>query len=458
MAERAGLQDRPGPMPMPCGRMLRLTLALVLALEPRRTVGWSVLVLGGTGFRGHFTTESLVQEGHNVTVLSRGHSYWGIMEQLKGRITHWPCNRTLKADHGGAKLSKSSGLVNCTQLVNSTTFFDAVVDFSSGDSLELKQAMDLLSGRVGIYIFISSHAIYDVSKNSTHGENLLLEGDAVRPGREISPLDRFALMEKSVKGNKDMESEEALMKQYNAGGFPFTALRITNTVGPKENTIRYWLLHLWVRAHLALTLPLHLDTALLDTPISFTYTPDIAQAVVRVIAKSQNETCCPEQVWGEAFNLACEEAPNQRTLYNRIAEPIGMPYVETIEMHTNSSIVLYPDILRGPVSVAKALDVLRWSPTDLGKAARSVARFYDRIMLDESKYKLERDIMYGKCKRMLSEDGPRFAAWIRAYYAERRKTELYDELDDEDEDDIVLVRKDPDRRKAGKKRRKRSEL
>lgn len=135
-----------------------------------------------------------------------------------------------------------------------------------------------------------------------------------------------------------------------------------------------------------------------------------------------------------------------------------MPYVETIEMHTNKSIVLYPDILRGPVSVAKALDVLRWSPTDLGKAARSVARFYDRVMLDESKFKRERGVMYGKCKRMLSGDGPRFVSWIQNYYAERRKTELYDELEDEDEDDIVLVRQDPDRKKKGRNRPNRREL
>eukprot|EP00415_Alexandrium_ostenfeldii_P001628 UN1628 len=202
-------------------------------------------------------------------------------------------------------------------------------------------------------------------------------------------------------------------------------------------------------------MPLHLDESLLQTPISMTYTPDVAQAVVRVIAKSRNEVCCPEHVHGEAFNLACEEAPNQRTLYNHIAEPIGMPYVETIEKESNKSIVLYPDIVRGPVSITKALEILRWSPTDFGKAARSVARFYDRVMLDERKYKKERDNMYAKCKKMLGSDGQRFVEWVRSYYAERRKTELYDELDDEDEDDLVMARPDPERSKKGGRKRRR---
>lgn len=38
------------------------------------------------------------------------------------------------------------------------------------------------------------------------------------------------------------------------------------------------LLHLWVKACVGLTMPLHLDTSLKEVPISLTYTPDIAQA------------------------------------------------------------------------------------------------------------------------------------------------------------------------------------
>eukprot|EP00971_Amphidinium_carterae_P032903 647634-Amphidinium_carterae.1 len=190
----------------------------------------------------------------------------------------------------------------------------------------------------------------------------------------------------------------------------------------------------------------------METPISMTYTPDIAQAVVRSISRSRNETCCPHLVHGEAFNLACEEAPTQRSLYNYVAEPIGVPYTETIEVEPNRSIVLYPEIKSGHVSITKALEVLRWAPTDLKKALRSVARFYDRVMLDESKFKVERAAMYTKCKKMLGAEGQKFVEWTRAYYAERRKTELYDELDDEDEEDLLLVRQD--RTSRPRKRRK----
>jgi hypothetical protein len=268
-------------------------------------------------------------------------------------------------------------------------------------------------------------------------------------------LERYQLKAKSTGGDAMLECEEELAKQFNAGGFPYVTLRLANTIGPRENTIRYWLLHLWIRAHLALTLPMHLDENLLEEPMSLTYTPDIAQAVSRSISMARDETCCSEKVLGEAFNLACEEAPTQSMLYNHIAEPIHVPYVETVEMRANESVVLYPEIVRAPVSSVKAWEVLRWSPTDLRKAIRSVARFYDRVMLtDSKKHSWEKRLMVARTKAILGNDGPPVVNWLTAFYDEKRKNELYDELDDEDEDDVVLTRPDPEKSRKKQRRRK----
>merc|ERR1711920_1071732 len=127
----------------------------------------------------------------------------------------------------------------------------------------------------------------------------------------------------------------------------------------------------------------------------------------------------------------------------------------TREVERNHSVVLFPDHQRRVVSIQKAQEVLRFAPTDLSKALRSVARFYNRVMLDENKYKGEVRQIYSKCESMLGADGPRFVEWTRAFYAEQRKTELYDEVDDEDEDDIVLSRPHPKKRK-GRRRTSRS--
>lgn len=425
---------------------------------------WRVLVLGGTGFKGSPTVKRLVEEGHDVTVVSRNNSYWGFLESFRGLGTVWNCNRTLTTGSGGMSELETSGLALCKPLIEDKGFFDAVVDFNGNKKDEVRQAMKLLKDRVGIYVFISSHSVYDVTKKGDGKKQGLKEEDAVRPGREVSPLERYTLKSQSTYGDAKLECEETLLANYNSGGFPFASLRIANPIGTKENSIRYWLLHLWLKAHLALTMPMHLDEDLLDTPISLTYTPDIAQAVVRVIKKHRNETCCPRDVRGEAFNLAAEQAPTQKELYNIIGDPIGVPFVETIQKHRNSSVVLYPEVVRGHLDVDKALGKLRWSPTDLSKAIRSVARFYDRVMLDKKRFDRQSHFMYEKVKHVLGSDGPRFVSWIRAHYDERRKTELYDEFDDEDEDDLLLVRPDPEKaksktkKKKSKKNKKKSEL
>ena len=47
----------------------------------------------------------------------------------------------------------------------------------------------------------------------------------------------------------------------------------------------------------------------------------------------------------------------------------------------------------------------------------------------------------------MGPDGARFVEWTRQRYAEKRKVELYDELEDEDEDAIIVARKAPKRKR-----------
>ena len=48
------------------------------------------------------------------------------------------------------------------ELTNSTEFYDIVVDFSSRKAEELQQVVDLLPKRIGLYILMSSHLVYEV--------------------------------------------------------------------------------------------------------------------------------------------------------------------------------------------------------------------------------------------------------------------------------------------------------
>ena len=62
---------------------------------------------------------------------------------------------------------------------------------------------------------------------------------------------------------------------------------------------------------------------------------------------------------------------------------------------------------------------------------------------------------YRKIKAMMGQDGPRFVEWTRARLVEQRKSQLYDELDDEDEDDIILARKDASKTRTSARKGKR---
>jgi hypothetical protein len=58
-----------------------------------------------------------------------------------------------------------SVISRCTELLNLDESFDVAIDFSSRRTGELSQALDILGGRVGFWVFVSSHAVYEVAAN-----------------------------------------------------------------------------------------------------------------------------------------------------------------------------------------------------------------------------------------------------------------------------------------------------
>jgi len=44
---------------------------------------WNVFVWGGTEFMGRFLVQSLLDNGHNVTIANRGNKYWGVKKKKK---------------------------------------------------------------------------------------------------------------------------------------------------------------------------------------------------------------------------------------------------------------------------------------------------------------------------------------------------------------------------------------
>ncbi|MEU6854253.1 NAD-dependent epimerase/dehydratase family protein [Actinacidiphila alni] len=99
-----------------------------------------ILVLGGTSFIGRAIVADALGRGHDVTIFSRGRTGTGLFPDV-ARLT---------GDRDTGDYAALAG----------DAHWDAVVDVSGYVPRHVGQAMDALGDRVGRYLFISSHAVY----------------------------------------------------------------------------------------------------------------------------------------------------------------------------------------------------------------------------------------------------------------------------------------------------------
>jgi len=98
-----------------------------------------LLVLGGTSFVGRAIVDEALRTSAEVTLFGRGKTGAGLFPELVRLIGD--------RDTGEYGALRDSG-------------WDAVVDVSGYVPRHVGQAMDALGERVGRYLFISSHAVY----------------------------------------------------------------------------------------------------------------------------------------------------------------------------------------------------------------------------------------------------------------------------------------------------------
>jgi nucleoside-diphosphate-sugar epimerase len=156
-----------------------------------------ILVMGGTQFNGLALVRELAKHGHRVTVLNRGKT----PAELPVGVERLRADRTDAAAVRAALGSRD---------------FDVVHDVNAYRPEDLRPLIELLRGRVGHYLFLSSTVIYAAS-------DLL-------PIREDHPVDRSP--RQNEYGRLKIECEELLVREHRERGFPATVVALSMVFGP----------------------------------------------------------------------------------------------------------------------------------------------------------------------------------------------------------------------------------
>ena len=170
------------------------------------------LILGGTRNLGHVTAEALFEAGHNVAILNRGQT----PDDLPPEIERIRADRDDDQSMHAALNSRS---------------FDLVLDNTTYTERDAAQVVNLLDGKVGRYVFISSGQVYLVRENID------------RPFREDSY--EGAIMPEPVRQSADYPSwlygidkrlaEQVIEDAHERTGFPFTTLRLPMVASERDH-------------------------------------------------------------------------------------------------------------------------------------------------------------------------------------------------------------------------------
>jgi len=148
-----------------------------------------ILILGGTGFVGRILTENLIKEGVEPVLFNRGKRSPGIFPELK----HITGDRLVKDDI--KKISEEN--------------WDVVIDFSCMYPVNLDEITDMLKGRAGKYIFISTISVFPM-ESAEYWKNPVNEDAETLPCSEEEKLNPDV---NSTYGQKKAECERILLKK-----------------------------------------------------------------------------------------------------------------------------------------------------------------------------------------------------------------------------------------------------
>jgi len=248
------------------------------------------LVLGGTRNLGPQIVDALIAEGYAVTVLNRGLTPGELPKQVE----------RLRADRG--KKGEFAAALGKRE-------FDLVVDTTLYNGVDAASTVELLNGKVGRYIFLSTGQVYLVME---FAERPFVEDQYDGPLMARPPESRPADVKNWLYGVEKREAEDVLFEARDKHKFPFTTLRLPmiNSERDHYDRIYGYLLRLWDGGPIVLPED--------NLALRHVYAKDVVQAIV----KSANKT----EAAGRAYNISQEETFSIEEFLALLGEIVGSEF------------------------------------------------------------------------------------------------------------------------------------
>lgn len=323
-----------------------------------------ILVIGGTRNLGPDLVGLLLEAGHRVTILNRGQT----RDDLPGEVERLRADRSEPLQLGAALAGRS---------------WDAVVDFALYHRPDARATVDLLDGRTGHYVFISTGQVY------------LVRAGAPRPAREADYAG--PLLPEPEPGTRDhanwrygvekRAAEDVLLEAHAARRFPFTTLRLPMVNSPRDHYGRLHGYLLRVRDGGPILAPREVTHTLRHV-----YGGDVVRTVRDLVASGAGK--------GGAWNLSHDETLTHEEFLALLAGLAGAPAPRVVRLPLAEleSRGLFPACAPFADTWMSALDNTR-SRTELGvrstpyreALARLVAHYLSRAEVVPAGYRRRED-------------------------------------------------------------------
>jgi nucleoside-diphosphate-sugar epimerase len=247
-----------------------------------------VLLIGGNRFVGRDLVWRFLAGGYGVTLLNRG----TLADPFGPRVER------LTLDRGAPELER----------LLAGREFDAVVDFAAFQEADTRRAAELLGGRVGHYVMISTGQVYLVRRPRPEGaaREADYEGPLMPEPADLKEHEEWAY------GMGKRGAEDALARAWEESRFPSTRLRIPMVNGERDY-------HRRIEGYLWRLLDG--DPLLLPdggrTPTRHVYGGAVARAAGRILGNAA--------AFGQAYNLAQDETPTLFEILSLLAAILGAP-------------------------------------------------------------------------------------------------------------------------------------